>query len=296
MNSPLYPRGTFKSSGEDARHAQENRSETPQTLSASYQLAFLDHDFLVSNSLRPVRLQLEMIKTETVLAREGIDSTVVIFGSARLPNPEAARLMKEEAEKRLLQNPEDPKAQKEWQRAEKALEMSHFYEESRKLARLISLETDAKNLVIMTGGGGGIMEAANRGAHDVGAKNIGLNIVLPHEQQPNPYITPELCFQFHYFAVRKMHFLYRAKALVAFPGGLGTLDELFEALTLAQTEKMKKIPIILFGEAFWRKLINFDYLVELGTISPEDLSLFQYVDTAEEAWEVIRKAHAAEQR
>lgn len=290
MNSLLYPRGTFKSSDEDARQAQENQPETPQTLSPSYKLAFLDEDLLLSNNLRPIRLQLEMIKTETILAREDIHSTIVVFGSARLPEPERAKAMVEEAKDFLSENPEDPEAKKNVQRAEKSVELGCFYEESRKFARLVSLETDEKHMVIMTGGGGGIMEAANRGAHDVGAKSIGLNVVLPHEQHPNTYITPGLCFQFHYFAIRKMHFLYRARALAVFPGGLGTLDELFEALTLVQTGKMKKIPILLFGKAFWQKLINFDYLVELGTISPEDLTLFQYVETAEEALEIIKKS------
>lgn len=291
MNALLYPRGILKSSDEDARQAQENRSETPQTLSPSYRLAFLDKDLIFSNNLRPVRLQMEMIKAEMILSGEGIDSTVVVFGSARLPDPETAEATLKEARTLLTENPEDPECKLALQRAETGVEMSRFYDESRKLGRLVSLGTGENRMVIMTGGGGGIMEAANRGAHDVGAKSIGLNIVLPHEQQPNRYITPELCFQFHYFAIRKMHLLYRAKALIAFPGGLGTLDELFEALTLLQTKKMKRIPILLFGKRFWRRLIDFDYLVELGTISPEDLSLFQYVSTAEEAWEIIREAN-----
>jgi uncharacterized protein (TIGR00730 family) len=217
----------------------------------------------------------------------------VIFGSARLPNPEAARVRLEAAEKEARADPDDAAAAARLSGARRALANSRYYDEARELARLISSECqkpDRNTHVVTTGGGGGIMEAANRGAHESGAKSIGLNIVLPQEQAPNPYIDPDLSFQFHYFAIRKMHFLIRAKALVAFPGGFGTLDELFETLTLIQTRKIKPIPVLLFGKDFWERIIHFEMLVEEGTISPEDLTIFRYVETALEAWEVIRKA------
>ncbi|MDY0163959.1 TIGR00730 family Rossman fold protein [Desulfobotulus sp.] len=290
MSVMNYPRGAFPSADMDAKRAQQIE-ETEQTLSPAYRLAFLDQDLLLRSSLRPIRLQLEMMKPEIILTEEGIESTIVIFGSARLPDPDSALSQMEEARRSLAQLPEDTQRIQKMKQTERALEMSRYYDEARKLARLISDNTGPNRHVVITGGGGGIMEAANRGAFDAGAKSIGLNIVLPFEQAPNAYITPELCFQFHYFAIRKMHFLMRAKALVAFPGGFGTLDELFEALTLIQTGKMEKLPVLLFGKEFWHNLINFDYLVEQGTISASDLSLFQYVSTAEEAWEIIRASN-----
>lgn len=274
------------SAHDDAQSAKRHK-KSAQCLSPSYELAYEDSALMLRDELRPVRLQLELLKPELILTEEGIESTIVIFGSARLPDPETANANMVKIQAEYDESPSDPDLEKELKKAQTAVSNSHYYEEARKLGRLISDNTGSRKYVVMTGGGDGIMGAANRGAADVNAKSIGLNIVLPFEQAPNPYITPELCFQFHYFAIRKMHFLMRAKALVAFPGGFGTLDELFEALTLMQTGKISRMPILLFGRDFWHKLINFDFLVEQGTISPGDVNLFQYVDTAEEAWEII---------
>jgi len=264
--------------------------ETPQTLSPSYRLAYLDRDFILQDELRAVRLQLELLKPELFLQKHNIETTIVIFGGARIPDPEGAGKMLEDAEQDLKKNPSDPALLARKARAERAAHNSRYYEEARTLTRLISEHcqcTEPKTLVVVTGGGPGIMEAANRGAHDAGAVSIGLNIVLPFEQAPNPFITPDLSFQFHYFAIRKMHFLIRSRGLVVFPGGFGTLDELFETLTLIQTHKIAPIPVILFGKDFWDRVVNFQTLVEEGTISPEDLDLFRYVETAEEAWEIL---------
>ncbi|MCF8086320.1 MAG: TIGR00730 family Rossman fold protein, partial [Desulfohalobiaceae bacterium] len=217
-----------------------------------------------------------------------VDSTVVFFGSARIPDPETARQRVDELRARVEGVPPgDGKLRHELAKAEKNLEKSAYYAEAQKLSRMISSCTEEKCMVPITGGGGGIMEAANRGAYEGGAPSIGLNIVLPREQEPNPYISPELCFQFHYFATRKMHFLMRAKGLVAFPGGLGTLDEVFETLTLMQTGKIDRFPVILFGRGYWERVVNFQTLVEEGTIDESDLDLFQYVERAEDAWEII---------
>ena len=279
----------FPSAQEDARAALLHL-ETPQTQSPSYRLAYLDEDFILRDELRAVRLQLELLKPELFLQKHNIESTIVIFGGARIRDPAGAGKMLEDAEQGLSKNPADPAFLEKKARAERAVRNSKYYEEARTLTRLISEHcqcTEPKTLVVITGGGPGIMEAANRGAHDARAVSIGLNIVLPFEQAPNPYITPDLSFQFHYFAIRKMHFLIRARGLVAFPGGFGTLDELFETLTLIQTHKMKPIPVILFGKDFWDRVINFHTLVEEGTISPEDLDLFKYVETAGEAWEIL---------
>ena len=235
--------------------------DTPQTRSPAYALAFADPDFLCRDELRPVRLQLELLKPEMLLDEEGIKSTVVMFGGARIPAP----------------------ADKANARTQTLADLSKYYDEAREFARLMTERGDASENVIVTGGGPGVMEAGNRGAIDAGGKSIGLNIVLPHEQAPNEYVTPELCFNFHYFAIRKMHFLMRASAITVFPGGFGTLDELFEALTLIQTGRMQKVPFLLFGKAFWDSIINWDALSEAGTISAEDLDLFQFVETAEEA-------------
>ncbi|QLF69232.1 LOG family protein [Peteryoungia desertarenae] len=246
---------------------------TPQSLSPSYRLAYADDEFLCREELRPVRLQLELLKTEMILTEKQIKSTVVMFGGARIPAP----------------GQDAWAARNDIQRAnlEKA---SIYYEQARKFARLCS-EYSAlsahREYVVVTGGGPGVMEAGNRGAEEVGAPSIGLNIVLPHEQAPNPYVTPELSFNFHYFAIRKMHFLMRAKAITIFPGGFGTLDEFFETLTLIQTKRMAPVPLILFSEAFWRDIINFDALAAFGTIAPEDLELFQFAETAEDAWKII---------
>ncbi|MBI2381656.1 MAG: TIGR00730 family Rossman fold protein [Gammaproteobacteria bacterium] len=264
--------------------------DTPQTRAPSFALAFADQDFLVREELRAVRLQLELLKPEILLQERHIESTVVMFGSARIASPEKAQMLIEKAERKLANYPEDPELQQELARARAKLSMSRYYAEARKLGQLVSEHGTLPGngrLVVITGGGPGIMEAANRGAHDTGAPSIGLNIVLPEEQAPNPYITPALCFQFHYFAVRKMHFMLRAAAMVAFPGGFGTLDELFEALTLLQTNRITPMPIILFGESFWQRLIDFDYLVEMGMIAAGDKELFRFVETAEEAWGLI---------
>ena len=245
---------------------------------SAFRLAFTDTDFLLRDELRPVRMQLELLKPELVQRELGIESTIVMFGSARiLPADEAA----ERLQAALASG--DAAATR---RAQTALSMSHFYEEARRFAALVSQRTRRFDtpVYVVTGGGPGIMEAGNRGVFEVGGKSIGLNIVLPHEQAPNPYITPELCFQFHYFALRKMHFLMRSIALVCFPGGFGTLDELFETMTLVQTGKSRARPILLFGRAFWEKLIDFEHLVDTGMINARDMGLFHYVETAEEAW------------
>ncbi len=271
--------------------AEQMKSDSPQCQSPAYRVAFLDRDLMLRDELRPVRMQMEMIKPALEMDEQGIESTVVIFGSARIPSPEKAGEVLQQVEEKV-QAGEFSAGGPELKRAKKDVKMSYYYEQARKLGQLVSANTGELKHVVMTGGGDGIMGAGNQGAHDVGAKSIGLNIVLPFEQKPNPYITPELCFQFHYFATRKIHFLMRARALVAFPGGFGTLDELFEALTLMQTKVIERIPMILFGKKFWKRLVNFEFLVEEGTISESDLDLFQFADTAEEAWELIVKAHA----
>lgn len=288
----LRPR-VFPSANEDAKAARQHVN-TPQCNSPSYRLAFQDQDFLLREELRPVRLQLELLKPEMALQEQQIESTIVIYGSARMLDPESANVRLEKILEALKKDPEDTFLQQELVRARTMVSNSRYYNESRKLGRLISENTDAYKYVVMTGGGFGIMGAANHGAHDVGAKSIGMNIVLPFEQEPNPYITPELSFQFHYFAIRKMHLLMRAKAVVAFPGGFGTLDELFEVLTLIQTRKVRPIPVLLFGRRFWQRVINFDVLVEEGTINPEDVNIFQYVSTAEQAWEIIAASNNIE--
>jgi hypothetical protein len=263
--APIRP---FPFAGEDINATRE-KTPTPQTLSPSYRLAFADDDFLLTDELRGTRLMLEYLKPELALRSHGVKSTVVVFGSTRISDPDA---------------PASDGARRP------ALDRD-YYREARRFAALLSAqhgEREDLECVIMTGGGPGIMEAANRGAAEVGAKNIGLNIVLPREQVPNSWITPELTFQFHYFALRKLHFLLRAKALIAFPGGFGTLDELFEALTLLQTRRIQPMPVLLVGEAFWRRIVDFDAMVEIGVIAPEDRELFRYVETAEQAVAWIR--------
>ncbi len=248
---------------------------TPQTQAPAYRLAFDDAEFLCREDLRPVRLQLELMKPEIMLAEHGITSTVVLFGGARIPEPgKDAWAAKNEVQKKNLER------------------NSKYYEEARKFARIASQyseKSDYKEYVVVTGGGPGVMEAGNRGACDVNAPSIGLNIVLPHEQAPNEYVTPDLCFNFHYFAIRKMHFLMRAKAIAVFPGGFGTMDEMFEALTLIQTKRMEPVPFLLFGKSFWTSVINFEELANQGTISPDDTDLFHFIDTAEEGWKVIEQ-------
>jgi uncharacterized protein (TIGR00730 family) len=292
MDSVIGRRGPYPAAHEGAKAALLC-VVSPQTRSPSYKLAFQDNDFLLRDDCRPVRLQLEFLKPELILQEHHIESTIVVFGSARIPDPETAKKHFEAARRQVEKEPSDLSLKRKLETARRVLTNSRYYDESRKLARMVSENSESSGkaeCVITTGGGPGIMEGANRGAHDAGAKSIGLNIVLPQEQAPNPYITPDLSFQFHYFALRKMHFLMRAKALVAFPGGYGTLDELFETLVLVQTRKIKPIPILLFGKEFWERVIRFDLLVEEGTISEEDTQLFKYVETAEEAWDHIRQA------
>jgi len=271
--------------------AASRKVETLQTESPSYRLSYADIDFLTREELRPVRLQLELLKPELLQQEHGVEATVVVFGGSRIPDEKEALRRLHQAEKAVAEAPEDRSRQQQVSIARRVLAKSHYYREARKLGTLISEICHVQsgcNLVVITGGGPGIMEAANRGAHDTGAKSVGLNIVLPHEQAPNQYISPELCFQFHYFSIRKMHFLMRAQALVAFPGGFGTLDELFETLTLIQTKKIKPLPVLLFGQKFWQELINFDFLVEEGVISRGDLDIFKFVETAEDAAGIIR--------
>jgi len=242
--------------------------DSPQGRSPAYTLAFADLDFLMRDELRPVRLQLELLKPELLMSEYGVESTVVLFGGARIPQPAHADLA----------------------RTDTLAGLSRHYEEARKLARMMterSIASGHRRDVIVTGGGPGVMEAGNRGAAEAGGVSIGLNIVLPHEQQPNAYVTPDLCFNFHYFGIRKMHFLMRARAVVVFPGGFGTLDELFETLTLVQTGRMRRVPIVLFGEDFWRRIVNWEALADAGTIADEDLDLFRFVETAEEAVDLI---------
>jgi len=261
--------------------AKESAAVLQPEVDPSYRLAFADNDFLLREEMRPVRMQLELLKPEIGQAEQGVESTIVMFGSARIPSLEDARA-------RVAKAAADGDATA-LRRAESMLRMSRYYEEARRFAGIVTTQSakSAQPLYVVTGGGPGIMEAGNRGAFEAGGKSVGLNIVLPHEQRPNPYITPELCFRFHYFGLRKMHFLMRAVALVCFPGGFGTLDELFEALTLIQTGKSRHRPVLLFGREFWSRLINFELLVETGMIAPEDVALFRYVETAEEAWSVL---------
>jgi uncharacterized protein (TIGR00730 family) len=287
------PKTRFFISALDDAQSARLLVDSPQCRSSSYRLAYQDEEFLLRDELRPVRLQLELLKPELILQENHIESTVVIFGSARIPEPETAEAQLVSAEAEHRKNKNDAALKQKVDIARRALANSKYYEEARKLGGLISSNTGKDMLVVITGGGPGIMEAANRGAHEAGIPSIGMNIVLPYEQTPNPYVTPELAFQFHYFAVRKMHLLMRAKALTAFPGGFGTLDELFETLTLIQTQKVAPIPVLLFGRQFWERVINFNALVEEGTISAKDLDLFRYVETAEEAWEIISNVNAS---
>ncbi|MGA0609965.1 LOG family protein [Caldimonas sp. KR1-144] len=279
--APLGKRN-FPSAREEAeRAALEGRALRYAGPESSYHLAFTDEPFLLREDMRPVRMQLEYLKPELIQREFGIEATIVLFGSARIPS-------REQAEQRLAEAKATGDANAV-ARAEMSLAMSHHYEQARRFAHIVT--TASKRLehkiVVVTGGGPGIMEAGNRGAFEADGPSIGMNIVLPHEQEPNPYITPELCFQFHYFALRKMHFLMRSIALVCFPGGFGTLDELFEVMTLQQTGKVRRRPILLFGREFWTRLIDFDLLIGTGMISPGDTKLFHFVESAEEAWNLI---------
>ncbi|HTH16361.1 MAG TPA: LOG family protein [Magnetospirillum sp.] len=282
--------GPFPSAREEVAIVQPATQETPQTSSPAYRLAFEDDDFLLRPDLRAVRLQLELMKPELLQREQGIRSTIAMFGSARIPDPETAARHVTEAEAESRAQPGDRVLARKVSIARRMLANSRYYEEARRLAQIVSNTCVGEHVcdfVVKTGGGPGIMEAANRGAADVGAKSIGLNIVLPMEQAPNRYVTPELCFRFHYFAIRKMHFLIRVKALVAFPGGFGTMDELFEALTLIQTGKIEPIPVLLFGREYWERVLNIDAMVMEGMISPEDKDLLTFVETAEEAWTIV---------
>ncbi|KQP18211.1 TIGR00730 family Rossman fold protein [Pseudorhodoferax sp. Leaf267] len=250
----------------------------------AYRLAFADPEFLLRRETRGIRFQLEMLKPDLEQQALGIHNTIVVFGSARFPAPEQAELE--------LKAARDSGDEAALRIAERRTRNAVYYDGARRFATLVArysaARTEAERLYICTGGGPGIMEAANRGAHEEGALNVGLNIALPHEQSGNRFITPSLSFKFHYFALRKMHFMMRAKALVAFPGGFGTLDELFEVMTLVQTGKAKAVPIVLFGSDYWKRLLNFDVLIEEGAISPHDMALFSYVDTPEDAWAAIQ--------
>ena len=256
--------------------------------SPSYLSAIEDVDFLYGEDARGVRLQLDYLKPDRLLKEHGIENTIVVFGSTRIVEPALAEKRVKRLQTALANQPDDKELNRKLLVAERILAKSHYYEIAREFSKLVANAGNGpedSSLVVMTGGGPGMMEASNRGAHDAGAKNIGLNITLPHEQYPNPYITPELCFRFHYFALRKMHFMMRAKALIAFPGGYGTLDEVFETLTLIQTRKIKPVPVVLVGENYWRKVFDIDFMLDEGVIDVEDRELLWFAETAEEIWE-----------
>jgi uncharacterized protein (TIGR00730 family) len=262
--------------------------------SPSYQLAEYDINFIKRDEIRPVRMHLELLKTETLLRDHAIKSTVVVFGSARIPPREVAEAELRAAQDAAKQSPASALLKRAVSRAESILAKSRYYEEARRFGQIVSkaCQIDKRcDFVVTTGGGPGIMEAVNRGAFDIGCKSIGLNIDLPHEQEPNAYITPDLCFQFHYFAIRKFHFILRAKALVVFPGGYGTLDELFDTLCLRQTKRMQAIPIILYGREYWDSILDFHKMTDEGVVADEDLDLISYAETPEEAWQIIADFH-----
>jgi uncharacterized protein (TIGR00730 family) len=267
--------------------------------SESYRRADEDIDFLNSDDARGVRLQIDYLKPQVLLDRHGIEHTIVVFGGTRIVEPAAAAREAERLRQAIRERPGDEELGARLTRAERILAKSRYYEVAREFGRLVGESGEGSEdcrLVVATGGGPGVMEAANRGAHEAGAKTVGLNIDLPHEQYPNPYVTPDLCFRFHYFALRKLHFLLRAKALVAFPGGLGTLDELFETLTLIQTRKIEPIPVVLVGQDYWRRVFDVDYLLDEGVIDAEDLELFWVAEDAEEIWEGILSWYASNGR
>ena len=290
MNKPTLTGRNFPTARQDAATDSTKSLDRYQGPDSAYRLAFTDTPFLLREEMRGVRMQLELLKPELIQNEQGIESTIVIFGSARIVPPDVAQ--------RMVGDAGAAGDEAALAIARQHLAMSHYYDEARRFGAIVTeksrqLETP---IYVVTGGGPGIMEAGNRGAFDQGGKSIGLNIVLQHEQAPNPYITPELCFQFHYFGLRKMHFLMRSVALVCFPGGFGTLDEMFEALTLIQTGKSRRRPVLLFGHEFWTRLINFDLLVETGMISALDLQLFRFVESAEEAWSVLEAEYGFELR
>ncbi len=282
-----------KSSREDAE-APRNLERILQ--SESYRRADEDRDFLRSDDTRGVRLQIDYLKPQIQLDRHGIEHTIVVFGGTRILEPAAAAHEVERLRQAIRERPQERDLELRLGRAERILAKSGYYEVAREFGRLVGQSGEGPEdcrVVVMTGGGPGVMEAANRGAHDVGAKTVGLNIDLPHEQYPNPYVTPDLCFRFHYFALRKLHFLLRARALVAFPGGLGTLDELFETLTLIQTRKIEPIPVVLVGRDYWRRVFDIDYLFDEGVLDAEDLELFWYAEEAADVWDGIQSWYAS---
>ena len=281
MTDQKVPSRVFARASQDAETARTALS-TPQTEHPAYRLAFQDMEFLLREDLRPVRFQLELLKPSLLMDEAKIASLFVIYGSARIPEPAKAQalfdLATDDQSRRI---------------AERLIEKSKYYDVARELAGLASCypldENGDRHFVVTSGGGPSIMEAANRGAAEQGCESVGLNIVLPHEQAPNPYVTPSLSFQFHYFALRKMHFLLRARAVAVFPGGFGTFDESFELLTLIQTGKIAPIPVLFYGKEFWTRVVNFEALVEEGVISPRDLNLFHFCETAQEGWDIVQK-------
>ncbi len=280
--------------GSEAERAAVQANRLAILKSPSYKLAEIDVDFISRKENRPLRMQLELLKTETLLRENGIDSTIVVFGGTQIVPREQAEAVLREAKLNAEKSPNDPKLKRTVERAERILAKCRYYDEAREFSRLVytsQKSDDPRKLVVMTGGGPGIMEAANRGAVEIGAPSVGLNIDLPHEQEPNPYITPELCFQFHYFAMRKFHFVLRAAALLVFPGGFGTLDELFDTLCLRLTRRMQQIPVILYGREYWNSIIDFKRLADEGVVDDEDLKLIDYAETPQEAWAIIAKWH-----
>ncbi len=285
----------FSSAAQDIELAREKDAYTRQTESASYRLAFDDLEFISRDDMRPTRMSLELSKPEAILSEHGVDATVAIFGSARTRSPEDAAERLNAAKESLKKLGKDDQAKQQLKQAQRDIQQAKWYQYANELSQLItrdSMQGAIRTLHIVTGGGPGIMEAANRGADEAGGKSVGFNIVLPSEQKPNAYITPELCFRFHYFAMRKLHFLLRSKAIVIFPGGYGTLDELFEVLTLVQTGTIKQIPIVLFDKQYLEQLINWDFLVDQGMIKKQALELFQYADSVQNVYAIIQHALA----
>jgi uncharacterized protein (TIGR00730 family) len=296
---PPHPHQRREPLPQQAPKSPADDADAPKRLRAilespSYREADRDIDFLNHDATRGVRLDIDYFKAELLLTQHDVAHTVVVFGGTRIAEPAAARRTVEALRAGVTAKPGDDELRLRLERAERILAKSHYYEVARQFGRLVGQSggsSQKSRIVVLTGGGPGIMEAANRGAFDAGAKTVGLNISLPHEQFPNPYITPDLCFRFHYFAIRKLHFLLRARALVAFPGGYGTLDELFETLTLVQTRKIKPVPVVLVGEQYWRRVFDVDFLVDEGVIEPEDRELFWYAETAEEIWQGVLRWH-----
>lgn len=276
------------------KEAEENLKEILN--SSSYVLAEHDTALLARPELRPVRLQLELLKPELAFEEHQIASTIVVFGSTQIAERAELEQRLRLAEALLAAAPDNPRARRDVECARRVLDKAHYYEEARAFTRLVTsrAKVDGRSYVVVTGGGPGIMEGANRGAYDAGGPSVGLNITLSSEQIPNPYITPELCFQFHYFALRKMHFLLRAQALVVFPGGFGTLDEFFDAVTLRQTQRMQQIPIIMYGRKYWEQVLDMQFLADEGMIELEDLDLVSYAESPEEAWQTIARFHQHE--